>query len=76
MNVYDYFLDDSMLDDDGTLRLCLRMFHDLNLTKKFSIPDEVMTPPPQPLSVPRQLNSDGLPEKGIWFSVFVNKQRS
>ena len=44
VNVYDYFLDDSLLDDDGTLRLCLRMFHDLNLTKKFSIPDEVTLP--------------------------------
>ena len=39
--LYDWTFDDSALDDDGTLRACLRMFTDLNLIHQFSINHEV-----------------------------------
>ena len=41
--LYDWTFDDSALDDDGTLRACLRMFTDLNLIHQFSINHEVGT---------------------------------
>ena len=45
--LYDWSFDDSLLDDDGTLRACLRMFTDLKLVNTFSINHEVGSISPQ-----------------------------
>lgn len=40
--LHDFAFDDLSLDDDGTLKACLRMFLDLDLVKQFHIDNEML----------------------------------
>jgi dual 3',5'-cyclic-AMP and -GMP phosphodiesterase 11 len=40
--LHDFAFDDLNLDDDGTLKACLRMFHDLDLVERFHIDKEML----------------------------------
>ena len=42
LRLYDFKFDDFSLDDDGSLKACLRMFLDLDLIGRFHIDYEVL----------------------------------
>ena len=44
LRLYTFDFDDMTMDDDGTLKACVRMFMEADLINKFKLPYEVSSP--------------------------------
>ena len=43
LRLYTFDFDDLTMDDDGTLKACVRMFMEADIINKFKVPHEVRT---------------------------------